>query len=130
MSTSAGASHLFSSSCPTLAQKYEAPDASEYIINMMPDELYEAGQRVKFSSKVDGRYLDHKHLIRMCAAEVFKKQDAAPPRPVFISADALGGYPIDLLAVCVGSKLQLQGGSVAFASPSPASVTAAAAVAK
>ena len=30
---------------PNLAQKFEASDASEYILALMPDELYEAGQR-------------------------------------------------------------------------------------
>eukprot|EP00966_Prymnesium_polylepis_P309144 7144253-Prymnesium_polylepis.1 len=61
---------------------------------MMPNELYEAGQRVEFSAKVDGRYLNHKYLIRMCAAEVFNKQDAPPPKPDFVSADVLGGHLI------------------------------------
>ena len=51
----------------------------------------------------------------MCAAEVFNKQDAAPPKPVFVSADMLGGHSIELLAMCVGADLQLQRGSLAFA---------------
>ena len=55
---------------PNLTQKYEAADASEYILKLMPDELYEAGQPVKFLARVDGRYLDHKYLIRVCGEEV------------------------------------------------------------
>ena len=104
---------------PNLAQKYEAADASEYILKLMPDELYEAGQRVKFSARVDGRYLDHKYLIRMCSEEVFLKQKAAPPQPTFISVDALGGHELNLFATCVGVEgLTLSDpapGSAAFA---------------
>jgi hypothetical protein len=74
---------------PNLAQKYEAADASEYILKLMADDLYKAGQRVKFSARVDGRYLDHKYLIRMCGEEVFLKQKASPPQPTFISIEAL-----------------------------------------
>eukprot|EP00966_Prymnesium_polylepis_P212111 4913085-Prymnesium_polylepis.1 len=74
----------------------------------MPDDLYEAGQRVKFSARVDGRYLDHKYLIRMCGEEVFLKPKASPPQPTFITVDALGGHELDLFATCVGvAGLQL-----------------------
>ena len=64
---------------PHLAQKFEPVDAAEYILKLMPKELYEAGQRVKFASKVSGRFLDLKYLMRLCATEVFQKQKAAPP---------------------------------------------------
>ena len=42
---------------PNLPQKFEPHDAAEYILKMMPDELYEAGQRVKLSCCPDGRAL-------------------------------------------------------------------------
>ena len=58
---------------------------SEYILALMP------GQRVKFSAKMVGRFLDHKYLIRLCGEEVFKKQKAAGQQPLFISVDTLGG---------------------------------------
>eukprot|EP00966_Prymnesium_polylepis_P017943 414075-Prymnesium_polylepis.1 len=106
---------------PNLAQKYEPGDAAEYILKLMPNELYEAGQRVKFSARVDGRYHDHKYLIRMCGEEVFQKQKAAPPQPTFISVEALGGHKLDLFSTCVGvegltlSSLTLAPGGSAFA---------------
>ena len=68
----------------------------------MPEELYEAGQRVKFSAKMVGRFLDHKYLIRLCGEEVFKKQKAAGQQPTFISVDTLGGHPLELMAMAVG----------------------------
>jgi hypothetical protein len=108
---------------PNLAQKYDPADASDYIIKMMPDDLYEAGQRVKFSAKVDGRYLDLKYLIRMCAAEVFEKQDAAPPKPVLSPptcsvATRSSSSPCESAQAC---------SCRAAVSPSPASAAAAAA---
>ena len=87
---------------PNLAQKFEANDASEYILALMPEELYEAGQRVKFSAKMVGRFLDHKYLIRLCGEEVFKKQKASGPQPTFIAFDTLGGHPLELMAMAVG----------------------------
>eukprot|EP00966_Prymnesium_polylepis_P165971 3836494-Prymnesium_polylepis.1 len=68
----------------------------------MPDELYEAGQRVKFSSKMGNRFLDHKYLIRLCGEEVFKKQKASGPQPTFIAYDMLGGHSLELMAMAVG----------------------------
>ena len=62
----------------------------------MPEELYEAGQRVKLSAKMVGHFLDHKYLIRLCGEEVFKKQKAAGQPPTFISVDTLGGHPLEL----------------------------------
>eukprot|EP00966_Prymnesium_polylepis_P008403 193764-Prymnesium_polylepis.1 len=57
---------------------------------MMPDELYEAGQRVN--------------------NEVFQKQKGTAPKPTFIGAPALGGHSIELFATCCGvDALQLRG---------------------
>ena len=64
---------------PNLAQKHEPADAAEYILKLLPKELYEAGQRVKFATKLDGHFLDLKYLIRACSTEVFQKQRRAPP---------------------------------------------------
>eukprot|EP00966_Prymnesium_polylepis_P025202 581368-Prymnesium_polylepis.3 len=46
----------------------------------MPDELYEAGQRVKFAARMDGRYTDLNYLIRLCSNEVFQKQKGSQPK--------------------------------------------------
>ena len=100
-----------------MAQKYEPHDAAEYILKLMPDELYEAGKRVKFSAKMAGRYLDLRYLVRLCSAEVFQKQKAAAPKPSFVSIDATGGHSVELLALAVGADLRVneQPGSAAFA---------------
>eukprot|EP00966_Prymnesium_polylepis_P005158 118963-Prymnesium_polylepis.1 len=69
---------------PNLAQKYDPADASEYIIKMMPDDLYEAGQRVKFSAKVDGRYPDHKYLSACVLQKSSTNRTLLHPIPVLI----------------------------------------------
>ena len=95
---------------PNLAQKFEPNDAAEYILKMMPDELYEAGQRVKFAARMDGRFTDLKYLIRLCSNEVFQKQKGTAPKPTFIGAPALGGHDLELFATCCGvDELQLRG---------------------
>eukprot|EP00966_Prymnesium_polylepis_P027831 643015-Prymnesium_polylepis.2 len=43
----------------------------------MPDELYEAGQRVKFAARMDGRFTDLKYLIRLCSNEVYFRSKRA-----------------------------------------------------
>ena len=50
----------------------------------------EAGERVIFMAKMEGRFTDLKYLIRMCGADVFKKQSGGAPKPVFAAVDALG----------------------------------------
>ena len=101
---------------PNLAQKYEPHDAAEYILKLIPDELCEAGQRVKFSAEMARRYLDLRHLVRPCSTEVFQKQKAAAPKPSFVSIDATGGHSIELLALAVGADLRVNDtpGSEAF----------------
>ena len=87
---------------PNLAQPYGDVDASEYILKLLPKELYEAGQRVKFSAKMAGRFTDHKYLIRLLYTEVFNKQKASPPQPTFVAFEQLGGHDIGLLCVTSG----------------------------
>ena len=101
---------------PNLARKFDPDDAAEYILNLMPPELYEASQRIKFSAKMVGRFLDLKYLIRLCSAEVFKKQKGSAPKPTFIAADFFKGYDIALVAETIGMDIELSGpGSIAFA---------------
>mmetsp|Transcript_10856 Transcript_10856/g.24987 ORF Transcript_10856/g.24987 Transcript_10856/m.24987 type:complete len:375 (-) Transcript_10856:417-1541(-) len=91
---------------PNLAQKYEPADAAEYILKMMPPGLYEAGQRIKFSLKTEGRFTDLKYLIRQCATEVFQKQKGSVPKPTFVAADLLGGHELQLMSLTTGIDLQ------------------------
>ena len=58
---------------PHLAQKFEPLDAAEYVIGLMPPGLYEAGQRVKFTARGEGKCLDLQYLARLCRQEVFEK---------------------------------------------------------
>ena len=100
---------------PNLAQKYEPTDAAEYILRMMPPELYEAGERIKFSAKMSGKYLDLKYLIRLCGAEVFKKQEGGAPKPALVAFDHLQGHDATMIATTTGMDISLRAGSAAFA---------------
>ena len=88
---------------PNLPQKYEPEDASEYLLNLMPPDLYEAGERLKFAARLAGRWHDLQYLIRMCGQEVFRKQSGAAPKPSFISVDVLQRYDLQLMAATVGA---------------------------
>ena len=87
---------------PNLAQKFTLPDAAEYVIDLMPPELYEAGRRVRFDARAEGRLLDLQYLIRQCGSEVFRKQKGSAPKPVLVSYDALGGHDVTMMAAVTG----------------------------
>ena len=53
---------------PNLVQKYTQEDAANYIVEMMPPSLREAGKRVTYNCKANGTYTDLMKLIKTCEA--------------------------------------------------------------
>ena len=106
---------------PNLAQKFTQEDAAEYIVEMMPPNLREAGKRVTYNCKLDGTFTDLMNLIKVCEAEVFELQSPktnAPQLTMLAGAVTLGdgsqvsddGFDLAMMGTTCGMALQAPGG--------------------
>ena len=112
---------------PNLAQKYTLPDAADYILDLMPKTLHEAGRRVKAECKAAGNLHDLQNLITLCDAEMFELQDPKVVAPLVTLAGAVvladgtatdeAGYSLAMMCETTGIGLRAggRGGHPAFA---------------
>ena len=111
---------------PNLAQKYTQRDAADYIVEMMPPSMREAGKRIQHDCIADGTYLDLMNLIKVCEAEVFEMQKPTSNGPqLVLLAGAVGldngsfvssdGFPLTSMSETCGMELRSSGKHPAFA---------------
>ena len=110
---------------PNLAQKYTQEDAADYIVEMMPPSLREAGKRVTYNCKQNGTYLDLMKLIKLCESEVFDLQKVSTNKPqLTMLAGAVvqddvaydpNGFKLDAMSETCGICLGAGRGHAAFA---------------
>ena len=110
---------------PNLAQKYTQEDAADYIVELMPPSLREAGKRVTYNCKQDGTYLDLMKLIKLCESEVFDLQKTSTNKPqLTMLAGAVvqddvaydpNGFKLDAMSETCGMCLGAGRGHAAFA---------------
>ena len=101
-------------------------DAANYIVEMMPPSLREAGNRVTYNCKIDGTYTDLMKLIKTCESEVFDLQKVATTKPqltmlaVAVVQDDVAydpnGFKLDAMSETCGTAFGVSSrGQAAFA---------------
>ena len=93
---------------PNLAQPYDSDDTTQYIINLMPKGMRDAGRLVKHELTLEGKLHDHLYVIQKCRALVQEEQKAPPTAPSFVALAAadVGSHDLGDLRRVTGMELQ------------------------
>ena len=78
---------------PNLAQQYDAEDAADYVVNLMPAGLREAGRRTKTELKQSGQWGNLMAVAARCRALCSEEKAAQPPKIAGMCATAFDSAP-------------------------------------
>ena len=100
---------------PNLGRPCPPGDASDYVLQLMPANLREAGRRIKSDLKREGSWLNLAAVTRACRTVVDEEQATPNPTPSFVSltASECGAYAAIDLATLAGVSLSSVRGSTA-----------------